>query len=127
MKEEMTNGTDWVVKVSEAEYRARSIDEVKEWYSERRISDENYVFHPILQKWMYVKDLEELSWLRDERQDAMKPSMASTSVHNGPIRVRTAEDSFLTRSRGCGDIVVFGPIVGIVLFLVLISMLSRGC
>lgn len=32
-----------------------------------------------------------------------------------PQRVQTTENSFLTRSRGCGDIVIFGPILLILL------------
>ena len=42
----------------------------------------------------------------------------------GPQRVITTEDSFLTRSRGLGDIIIFGPllfIVGSLIFGVLSS------
>ena len=35
----------------------------------------------------------------------------------GGRRVRTAEDSFLTRSRGCGDLVLYGAAILLLLFL----------
>ena len=35
-----------------------------------------------------------------------------------PARVRTAEDSFLTRSRGCGDLVLYGTL-GLLILLML--------
>jgi len=44
----------------------------------------------------------------------------------GPVRVKTSEDSFLTRNRNCGDIVLYGcllPIIGIFI----LAILGRGC
>ena len=38
-------------------------------------------------------------------------------------RVRTSEDSFLTRSRGCGDLVLYG---GAILIIIILFGL-RGC
>ncbi len=43
----------------------------------------------------------------------------------GPKRVITTEDSFMTRNRGCGDIVLFGPVILILLSAVFAAM--RGC
>ena len=46
----------------------------------------------------------------------------------GPQRVITTEDSFLTRNRGCGDIILFGPlllIVGSLIFALLGSCSPR--
>lgn len=41
----------------------------------------------------------------------------------GPQRVITTEDSFLTRSRGLGDIILFGPLL-LILGMLLFGMLS---
>lgn len=41
-----------------------------------------------------------------------------------PERVRTAEDSALTRNRGCADLLVLGPIVLIVLYFIIKALTS---
>lgn len=38
--------------------------------------------------------------------------------HAGPKRVKTSEDSLLTRNRGCGDIIIFLPIIIIIIILI---------
>jgi hypothetical protein len=38
----------------------------------------------------------------------------------GQIRVRTADDSFLTRNRGCGDLVIW-PL------MLLVGLIVAGC
>ncbi len=43
-----------------------------------------------------------------------------------PKRVRTSEDSFVTRSRGCGDIVLYGPIILFVIIVVLV-LSAKNC
>jgi len=40
----------------------------------------------------------------------------------GPKRVITTEDSVMTRSRGCGDIIIFGPIALILLAVIVAVM-----
>jgi uncharacterized membrane protein YvbJ len=41
----------------------------------------------------------------------------------GAQRVQTSEDSFLTRSRGCGDLVLYGGAI-----LIIVALLGlRGC
>ncbi len=42
---------------------------------------------------------------------------ASLSNYN-PKRVATSEDSIWTRNRGCGDILIFGPLILIIIFIV---------
>ena len=41
----------------------------------------------------------------------------------GPKRVITTEDSVMTRSRGCGDIIVFSPII-LILLAVMVAMMG---
>lgn len=43
---------------------------------------------------------------------APPPSTASV-----PQRVITSEDSFLTRNRGCGDILLYGPLILLVMLV----------
>ena len=40
-------------------------------------------------------------------------------------RTKRAEDSYLTRNRGCGDILIFGPIL-LIVFILMAAMCS-GC
>lgn len=51
---------EWKIRVGDSEFVARTDDELKQWYREGRIPPESYVFHPLLQKWSYARDLEEL-------------------------------------------------------------------
>ena len=41
----------------------------------------------------------------------------SSESKKKPKRVKTAEDSALTRNRGLGDILLFGPIILLILFI----------
>ena len=43
-----------------------------------------------------------------------------------PKRVHTTEDSFLTRSRGFGDIILYGPFI-VIFFIILLVVAARGC
>lgn len=51
---------EWTVRIEDVEYKAPSLEALKDWYIQKRIRSDSYVYHPILQKWMYAKDLEEL-------------------------------------------------------------------
>lgn len=61
---------EWRVRIDEAEYIAKSTDELKFWYREGRVRSTSYVFHPLLARWMYAKELEELKgivqWAPDD-------------------------------------------------------------
>ena len=46
------------------------------------------------------------------------PNCGHPIAKQRPQRVRTAEDSALTRNRGLGDIIIFAPIVIIILVIV---------
>ncbi len=41
-----------------------------------------------------------------------------------PQRVKTAEDNVLTRNRGCGDILIYGPLI---LILIILFAVMGGC
>jgi hypothetical protein len=52
--------SDWIIRVSDAEYRARSVDQLREWRRQGRIPDGSYVYHPVLERWLYAREVEEL-------------------------------------------------------------------
>jgi len=49
----------WRILVEGQEYEADT-EMLKEWAVQRRIHPEHYIFHPLLQKWMYAKEVEEI-------------------------------------------------------------------
>jgi hypothetical protein len=51
---------EWKIRIGDTEFVARTDDELKRWYREGRVRPDSYVFHPLLQKWTYARDLEEL-------------------------------------------------------------------
>ena len=53
-----------------------------------------------------------------------RPFRVSKPAHQDdkPIRVITTEDSFMTRSRGCADLIIYGPlIVGFIYFIAVLK------
>lgn len=48
----------------------------------------------------------------------------NSKVSNRSERVKTSEDNALTRNRGCGDIIIFGPLL-LILIIVLLFFLGR--
>ena len=51
---------DWLVRIGDTDYPARSIDEIRQWRAEGRVTDSTYIYHPVLQRWMYPREIEEL-------------------------------------------------------------------
>jgi hypothetical protein len=51
---------EWVVRVGSDEYRAQSTEELRGWYLQGRIKPDSYIYHPVLQRWMYPAEVEEL-------------------------------------------------------------------
>ena len=51
---------DWLVKIGETEYRAQSVDEVRQWYREGRVTDVTQVYHPVQGRWMAAREIDEL-------------------------------------------------------------------
>lgn len=67
--------------------------------------------------------LKEVSKLAQSCPGCGRPLLESPKpAPEGPKRVITTEDSVMTRNRGCGDIVLFGPIILILLFVVFGAM-----
>ena len=56
----------------------------------------------------------------------MKPPPLPPIRYERPTRVRTSEDSFITRSRGCGDMLLFG-FLALLILIVIPIVASRGC
>jgi len=59
---------EWMVRVGEKEYQAKSLDELKRWFETKFISPADYVYHPVLERWMYARELEELQPLMPQQQ-----------------------------------------------------------
>jgi len=51
---------EWIVRIGDREYRTAQIAELKRWYSEGRIQPDTVIFHPVLQRWLYPREVEEL-------------------------------------------------------------------
>ena len=46
------------------------------------------------------------------------PHCGNPMRQSEPQKIRTSEDSFTKRSRGCGDLILYGPIILIAIYLV---------
>ncbi|HEY3321313.1 MAG TPA: zinc-ribbon domain-containing protein [Planctomycetota bacterium] len=61
----------------------------------------------------------------DVSTNAAACPQCGSPISETPKRVSTTEDSLLTRNRGCGDLVIYGPIIFIIL-IVLLMVLGRS-
>lgn len=56
---------EWKCRVGENEYTARDVPMLQSWARHGRITPDTYVFHPLLNKWIYARELEELRGVID--------------------------------------------------------------
>lgn len=59
--ESSPSSTDFLIRVRGQDFRAPDIATLREWAQERRIPPDSYVFHPLMQRWLYARELEELA------------------------------------------------------------------
>ena len=64
--------TKFKVKSHGKELTTSSIEELENWIHEGLISLTDYVYNPILKKWMYVRDLAEIESIVKERKSAIE-------------------------------------------------------
>jgi hypothetical protein len=95
---------DWLVKIGESEYRAQSVDEVRQWYREGRVTDATQVFHPVQGRWMAARDVEEL------RGMAAAPGVPLPAAVSGGKKGFFRPKSCLT---GCAGLIVLFIVVAI--------------
>ena len=94
---------DWLVKIGDQEYRAQSIEEVKQWYREGRVTDTTYVFHPVQQRWMLPREIDELRGIAGSAAAAPPPA-AVQGGKKGLFRPMTC-------LIGCGGLLVLFIII----------------
>lgn len=49
-----------ILKEDGKEYVAEDIQTIRKWLKEKRIKPSEQVFHPVQQRWLYIKDMAEL-------------------------------------------------------------------
>ena len=54
---------EFQIRVGESTYVAKSVDELRQWWLQGRFDASAYVYHPVLEKWLYARDLAELQGL----------------------------------------------------------------
>jgi len=53
--------TDFIIRREDGEFRAPDAATLREWYGQGRISPDTYIYHPVLARWMYARELAELA------------------------------------------------------------------
>jgi hypothetical protein len=51
---------EWKIKKGPDEFPCPDIPTLKQWAAEGRILKEDYVFNPVLQQWLYARDVAEI-------------------------------------------------------------------
>ncbi|MCI0607294.1 hypothetical protein L0156_30310 [bacterium] len=62
----------WTVQIEDEQYEAQDLDVLTQWIFEGRVHQNHYVYHPLLQRWMYVRELEELKNVFTVRHNVAK-------------------------------------------------------
>lgn len=97
---------DWLVKIGETEYRAQSVDEVRQWYREGRVNDATQVYHPVQGRWMSARDVDELR--------STAPGAPAAPAMPLPAAVQGGKKSLfrpMTCLLGCGGLLLLGVIM----------------
>lgn len=100
----------WKVKIGQEEYTADSIETLESWVRMGRVRPEHYVYHPILERWLYAREVEEL-----------KPAFASSV---GPAPPYTLPAPAKSKS-GCGKAAGVGCLA--LLILAMIGAMVEQC
>jgi hypothetical protein len=59
----MTHSQKWIVRTPHGDLHADSVSMLADWMRIGRVQNAHYVWHPVLQRWLYVRELEELKGL----------------------------------------------------------------
>ena len=51
---------EWQIKSGDSQFTAPDVETLRQWAKDGRVTQTDYVFNPILQQWMYARDLGEL-------------------------------------------------------------------
>lgn len=82
---------DWKIRRGDSEWPAESIAILQEWAKSGRLNGSDYIFNPILEKWMYAADVLEL---RSSLPQAPNTRDLSPSVSGGvPTSNRSGFDT----------------------------------
>ena len=57
----MPSPTDFIVRRQDGEYRAPDVATLRQWSREGLIPPGTYIYHPVLARWVYAREIEELA------------------------------------------------------------------
>ena len=76
----------WKLKKAEEEFMCPDVATLKQWGKEGRISIDDYVFNPILNQWLYAKDVAELQgYFSQTKKQGQAKQLKSISIALGLI------------------------------------------
>ncbi len=58
-----TPASDFIIRQGNQEFRAPDLATLRTWAEEQRIPPDSYIFHPVLQRWLYAREMVELTLL----------------------------------------------------------------
>jgi len=76
---------DWKLRRGDSEWPIESIAMLQEWARSGRVSTSDYVFNPILEKWMYAEDLKELEAVLTNTGNSRNTSHPILSTTGGAV------------------------------------------
>lgn len=80
---------DWKLRRGDSEWPIESIAMLQEWATSGRVTGSDYVFNPILEKWMYAEEVIELRALIANTGHSRKPSSAQVATSGAAVPRKT--------------------------------------
>jgi hypothetical protein len=65
---------EWKIKRGDQEFTCGSADTLRQWAGDGRIQREDYVFNPVMEKWLYAKDTAEIQTCFSKKETAKQAS-----------------------------------------------------
>jgi hypothetical protein len=108
---------EWKVRRGDSELPVESVARLQEWARSGRLSSSDYIFNPILEKWMYAEDVLEIRPLFTHTATSQNTSSTPPTTAGAPVALKppSAKKSDWRQKIAVG---ITAIIVGIVLITI---------
>jgi hypothetical protein len=94
--------TEWKLRRDEREWPVKDAAELQQWANTGHVSPSDYIYNPTLEKWMYAREIAELSLPPDRRASSTGCSAAVACILLGVAAAVWAGMFGHTETQGCG-------------------------
>jgi hypothetical protein len=71
---------EWKLRRNDQEYPVGNVEMLRSWTLQGNVAESDYVYNPVLQRWMYARELAEIADIFHNRQRPVQPAKGGTSL-----------------------------------------------